>query len=408
MSWLERLWPAKQTATVGAPTSLDVLRAMIAGGYGSAAGVTVNWKTALQVATVLACARVIAEGIAQVPCKVFRADRGSRFAAPEHALYRLLYRRPNGWQTAFEFREMMGLHLALAGNFFAFVNRGVGGALLELLPLEPGWVTVKRGAALGDAPTYEVRPQGGAAFTATADQIWHVRGLSWDGLSGMDAVKLAREAIGLGMASERYGAKFFAEGGQPLGILTAPVTAGPETVKDIREGWQAFNEGKKTAVVGGGVTYQAVSSTNEAGQFVETRRQQVEEICRAFRVMPIMVGFADKTATYASAEQMFLAHVVHTLMPWYERIEQSAEVNLLSDEDQAAGYYVKLLPNALMRGAAKDRGEFYAKALGAGGSPAWMTQDEIRELEELNPFGGSAAALPVPTNVGGAAPATQE
>ena len=128
-------------------------------------------------------------------------------------------------------------------------------------------------------------------------------------------------------------------------------------------------------------------------QHIETRKLQVEEMCRAMRVMPIMIGQADKSATYASAEQMFLAHVVHTLMPWYERIEQSADVNLLSDEDRRAGFYTKFNPNALMRGAAADRGEYYSKALGAGGTPAWMTQDEVRGLEERAPMGGTAAAL---------------
>jgi HK97 family phage portal protein len=134
-------------------------------------------------------------------------------------------------------------------------------------------------------------------------------------------------------------------------------------------------------------------------QLIETRKHQIEEICRHFGVMPIMVGHADKTATYASAEQMFLAHVVHTLSPWYERIEQSADVNLLTQEDIQQGYYTKFTANALMRGAAKDRGEFYAKALGAGGTKGWMTQNEIRALEEMDPSDDPEAdKLPQPTN----------
>ena len=133
-------------------------------------------------------------------------------------------------------------------------------------------------------------------------------------------------------------------------------------------------------------------------QHIETRRFQVEEVCRALRVMPIMVGSSDKASTYASAEQMFLAHVVHTLSPWYERLEQSIDVHLLTPADRAGGVYAKFVVNALLRGSTKDRGEFYARALGAGGSPAWMTQDEVRALEEMNPMGGKAAELPVPLN----------
>ena len=135
-------------------------------------------------------------------------------------------------------------------------------------------------------------------------------------------------------------------------------------------------------------------------QYIETRKFQVEEICRAFGVMPIMVGYSDKTATYASAEQMFIAHVVHTMGPWYVRIENSANMNLLSKSDRASGLYVKFIVNGLMRGAAKDRAEFYSKALGAGGGPAWLTQDEVRELEEYNPMGGNAGILREPSNVG--------
>jgi phage portal protein BeeE len=115
--------------------------------------------------------------------------------------------------------------------------------------------------------------------------------------------------------------------------------------------------------------------------------------------MPIMVGNSDKAATYASSENMFLAHVVHTLMPWYARIEQSAAVNLLSDKERASGLYFAFVAQALMRGASKDRAEYFAKALGSGGSPAWLTQDEVRALEEFNPMGGVAAALPIATNI---------
>jgi hypothetical protein len=133
--------------------------------------------------------------------------------------------------------------------------------------------------------------------------------------------------------------------------------------------------------------FQPFQMTSVEAQTLESRGLQVEEICRTFRVMPIMVGHSDKAATYASAEQMFLAHVVHCLMPWYERWCTSADVNLLSEQDRREGYYTKLNPNALMRGASKDRAEFYSKALGAGGTAAWMKQDEIRGLEELDPDG---------------------
>jgi len=116
--------------------------------------------------------------------------------------------------------------------------------------------------------------------------------------------------------------------------------------------------------------------------------------------MPIMIGYSDKASTYASAEQMFLAHVVHCLAPWAERIEQALECQLLTREERRAGYYIKHNLTSLLRGATKDRGEYFSRALGAGGAPAWMTQDEVRALEDLNPKGGEASQLPIATNVG--------
>jgi len=140
-------------------------------------------------------------------------------------------------------------------------------------------------------------------------------------------------------------------------------------------------------------------------QHLETRKHQVEEVCRAMGVMPIMVFSSDKAATYASAEAMFQAHVVHTLAAWWERIEQSIDCNLLSEADVRGGVFAKFIGAGMLRGSMKDRAEYFAKALGSGGSPAWMTQDEVRSLEELNPMGGDAARLPVATNVPAAAPA---
>jgi phage portal protein BeeE len=147
--------------------------------------------------------------------------------------------------------------------------------------------------------------------------------------------------------------------------------------------------------------------TGVDAQHLETRKHQIEEICRSLRVFPQMVGHAgDQAPTFASAEQFFMAHVIHSLGPWYERIEQSADVYLFTQADQDAGYFVAFKMRGLMRGAMKDQGEYYSKALGAGGSPAWMTQDEVRaEAEDLNPMGGKAAELREPTNVAKTTPA---
>lgn len=370
----------------------------------SKSGVAVNWRTAAQVSTAFACARVIAEGLAQVPFRLYRdLPGGGKEAVKDHALA-ALWRRPNAWQTSFEFREMLGLHLVFAGNAYVWKNR-VRGAVVELLPYSPNQVTVVKD---GWELSYRLTTSDGKQITVAADDIWHLRGPSWDAIVGLDAVKLAREAIGLALATEEHSSRMFSNGARVGGVLSTDSSLKQDQVAELRKSWEQTQGGVinafKTAILWGGLKWSPMAMSGVDAQHIEQRRFQVEEICRHLRVMPIMIGHSDKTATYASAEQMFLAHVVHTLGPWYARIEQSADAALLSDDDRDAGYYHKFLPQALMRGAHKDRAEYFAKALGSGGSPAWMTQDEVRELDELNPLGGTAAALPIATNVGGNAP----
>lgn len=382
-------------------SSPEEIRRILAGLQGgSKSGVAVNWQTALQVTAAFACARVIAEGLAQVPFKLFREQPGGgRKVETTHRLHQLLAVKPNDWQTSFEFRELLALHLVFCGGGYVFANR-FRGEIIELLPYTPQQVTVKRN---GWAVAYEVTTTDGRRIPVPAKDMWHLRGPSWDGVVGLDAVRLAREALGLALATEEHGARMFSNGARVGGVLSTDATLKEDQVKLLRDSWENTQGGVsnafKTAILWGGLKWSPMAMQNDQAQLIEQRRFQVEEICRAFRVMPIMVGSADKTATYASAEQMFLAHVVHTLGPWYARLEQSADAFLLSEEDRAAGLYFKFVAAGLMRGAHKDRADYYAKALGAGGAPAWMTQDEVRGLEELNPMGGAAANLREPSNV---------
>lgn len=367
----------------------------------SNSGARVNWKTALEITTAFACARVIADGLAQVPFKLFiDLPGGGKAAATDHPLYTLVADKPNDWQTSFEIREQIALHLVFCGDAFIWKNR-VGSRIVELLAYEPNCMTVKRnGWTLG----YEVRTETGKLISIPAEEMWHIRGPSWNGWQGLEGVKLAREALGLALATEEHSARMFSNGARVGGILTTDTTPKPEDRKEMRETWQQTYGGIanafKTALLWGGIKYQPLAMQNDQAQLIEQRRFQIEEICRFARVLPIMIGHNDKSATFASAEQMFLAHVVHTMGPWYSRIEQSANANLLTEKERARGFYFKFLPQALMRGAHKDRAEYFAKALGAGGSPAWMTQDEVRQLDELNPLGGNAASLREPSNVG--------
>lgn len=287
----------------------------------------------------------------------------------------------------------MGLHLALCGQFFAVKTR-IGGRILELLPYAPGCVTVKRD---GWDLSYDVRDDKGNVTPIAAPDMWHVRGPSWDGWTGMAAVKLLREAIGLALATEEHGARVFSNGARVGGVLTSDVNKmSPEQVKELRSSWESTQGGNsnafKTAILWGGLKWQSMAQQNDHAQLIEQRRFQVEEICRGFRVQPIMVGHSDKTQTFASSEQMFLAHVVHTLGPWYRRIEESADCNLLTDEEFAAGYYTKFTVQGLMRGASRDRMEFYKGMYGIGA----LNPNEIRELEDQNPYqGGEQYRVPL-------------
>lgn len=365
-------------------SSLDLFKE-IYGGRSTSAGISINWTDILSQSTGLACARVITEGVSQVPFRLMKEDASGKKPAIDHPLFNLLYRRPNPWQTSFEFRETVCLHALLTYNAFVFVNRaGIRREIKELIPIEPGRVTVEQ---LDDYRLqYKVRGKNGQEQTFSQDAIWHIRGPSWNSWQGMDAVKMTREAIGLTVAIERDQSHLYKNGLRTSGTYSMEGTLTEDQYKGLRKfikDYQA-DEGGGPLILDRSAKYLSETMKGVDAQTLESRRMQVEEICRGFRVMPIMVGHADKTATYASAEQMFLAHVVHTLSPWYKRIEESADVNLLTPEDIAAGYYTKFNANALMKGAAKDRAEFYAKALGSGGSKGWMTQNDVRGLEDLD------------------------
>lgn len=369
----------------------------------SAAGKNVTATVALQVSTVLACARVIAEGIAQPPLKLLRDDGKNKLPARDHSLYHVLASRPNEWQTSFEFREMIGFHAVLAGNFYAYKNIGSLGQVLELVPFDPGTVTVKR--ATDWTLTYEVKGKDGGVKVFPAEKIWHVKGPSWDGFQGLDAVRQAREAIGLSMSTEEQHAKMHKNGVRSSGTYSVDSVLTLDQFKDLRHWLKTEMAGGENAgapmVVDRGAKWLQTSMTGVDAQHLETRKYQVEEICRFMRVMPIMVGYSDKAATYASSEQMFLAHVVYTLAPWWERVEQSINANLLTDQDRKDGLFVKFIEEGLLRGSLKDTNDALLGLVNGG----LMYANEARSKLDLNPDPDPRSdELRIPANIVGAAP----
>lgn len=385
-----RQWLGDVIAGRKGTSSLELMR-QIMGGNTSKSGVSVTVESALEVSTVLACCRVLANGVAQVPWTVYRAQDDRRVKATDYALAPLIAVRPNSWQTSFEFRETIMFHVLLTGNAFVFVNRvGMARTIRELIPIMPGRVSVEQMPDM--SLRYKVRAENGAEQFFGSDAIWHIRGTSWNSWFGMEAVKMARDAIGLAITLQQSQSEFQKNGAATSGVLSMKNKLSPERFQQLSAWLDKHMPGGdrfgKPLIVDDEAKWATTSLSAVDQQVVESRKLQIEEICRGFGVMPIMIGHADKTATYASAEQMFLAHVVHTLSPWYERLEQSADVNLISDEDRAQGYYTKFNPNALMRGAAQDRAAFYTAALGTTQQPGWMVRNEVRALEELDPLDG--------------------
>jgi HK97 family phage portal protein len=377
--------------------SLDVFREFFVGSP-TKSGVAVNWKTALGMVDVLACVRVISQGMAQVPLRLYReAAGGAKTPATDHSLYRILHRRPNDWMTSFEFRETLTMHAVLCKGGFAFINR-VNGKITELLPITPGSVTVKQDDAYN--VTYEVAFKNGVKQGFGRDQIFHLRGPSWDAVSGLEIVAQARESIGLGMALESFAAELFVGGARPTGLLISPGGLGPEKIKELREAWQT--ETGRMRILTGGVDWKQTGLSNEDAQTKELRGQQTEFICRAFGVFPQMIGHTDKAPTFASAEAFFTAHVIHCLAPWAERWEQTIARDLIGDEDDQL--FAKLHLQGLMRGDSAARAAFYQSAILAG----WMTRNEPRLLEDLDPLPGLDEPLR-PLNMGpGSVPPKEE
>jgi len=373
----------------------------------AAGGKNVTTKTAIEVSTVFACCRVIGEGVAQVPLKlILESDNGkSKLPQKKNPLYKILNIRPNSFQTSFEYREMLVWHMMLTGNHFSFINRGSRGNILELIPFEPGQVTVKQ--ASDWTLTYKVRAQNGESKTFPAEAIWHVKGPSWDGWMGLDAVKTARNAIGLAMSIEKSSDNLHENGVNPSGMYSVEGTLDDAGYKELSEWIATHHAGAenrgKPMILDRAAKWVSNQMTSVDAQSLESRRFQIEEICRFARVMPIMVGHSEKAATYASAEQMFLAHLVHTLSPWYERLEQSINVNLLTEKERDQGLYADFVEEGLLRASAESTQKILLGYVSGG----LMTQNEGRSKLDMNPVDDPEAdKLHLPQNIVGAAQAS--
>lgn len=362
---------------------IDMVRDYLGDGYGG--GRILSADEAIKVSVVYACTRVLAQGVAQVPWQLMISEKtGRRRKFVEHPLYNLIAYKPNGWMTSFEYRETMVWHSVLTGNHYSFINKNYRGEILELIPLHPSCVEVVQNPDY--TMSYNVRGKTGEMRILPEDMIWHVKGPSWNGYSGMDTIKLASEAIGLTLAAQDSASRMQRNGVKSSGVYSVEGELGEEGHKDLTR-WIAENHSGpenvgKPLILDRGAKWHGTQMSGVDAQSMETRRFQIEEICRFMNVNPIMIFAESKNTTYASAEQMFLSHVVHTLAPWYQRIEQSADSKLISLEDRKKGVYSNFVEEGLLRGSIKDTKDTLLGYVNGG----LMTPNEGRDKLDLDPI----------------------
>ncbi len=382
----------------------DQLAALIdSHGGGYVAGVGVTEKTALQVATVLACVKVIAEGCATPRLRVYRELRdGTRQLASNIPEYRLLSRRPNEWQTSFEWRRMMTTHAALTGAGLSIKVRGDNGRVRELLPVTPGCWQIEELNRW--ELRYRVWDKWGEIGLFTPDQVFLLPNLQWEVLKPLNALALARSAIGLAIAAQRSQESIHENGVRPSGIYSVEGTLNADQYDALRNHLKAMMTGVDKAgavfVMDRNAKFTPTAMTSVDAQHVETRRLQIEEICRAYGVFPIMVGHSDKAATFASSEAFFSAHLKHTLAPWHAAWTQRVDEMLL---DGSGPLFAEFDTRYLTAGSMTDRAQ-WARTMAEMGI---YTRNELRDEEGKDPLPGLDEPL-TPLNMGGGQQGTDD
>jgi len=358
--------------------TIDQLASYVQGGSTSA-GITVNSNLAMNCSTVYACVRVLSESVAQLPLIFYERKGNGKDRAIEHPLYKVLHRSPNSWMTAFEFWRNLITHLCLRGNAYCLILRDRNKRVYELIPMHPDTIEVKQRA---DLSLEYVRKVQGSTKVFQQSEVFHLRAISSDGVTGVSPITQQRQAIGLAMAAERFGAELFGNGAKPGGVITHPGKLTVEGAINLRKRFEDATSGEnrhRTVVLDEGMGWTQVSMSAEDSQFLETRKFQRSEIAGIFRVPPHMVADLSD-ATFSNVEHMGLEFVKHSLMPWLVQIEQTIFRDLLTPQEQET-YFAEFLVDGLLRGDLKSRYESYQIAIMNG----VMSADDVRALENLPP-----------------------
>lgn len=358
------------------------------------AGIFVTPKTALQVSTVLACARAIADGCATPDLHVFREKKDrTREKAVNIPEYRILARRPNEWQTSFEWRRMMTLHAVLNGTALSIITRGDNGRVRELLPVD----NFQERRVSRYQVVYDCYDQFGRIGSFGPDEVFILRNLQWSLMENMNCVQIAGRAIKIAMASDKNLVQQQSNGLKPLGVYSIAGNLNPEQHAKLEKWVSSKIGGGKPLILDRDAKWQQTGQNNSDGQTAELRSQTVEEVCRVMGVFPIIVGHSDKAATFASTEAFFGAHLKNCLMPWHKNWTQGLDEKLL---DGSGPLYAQFDTRYLTAGSMKDRGQWARSMVEAG----IYTRNEIRDEDGLDPLEGLDEPLTpmnMSTNAGG-------
>ncbi|RAX24821.1 phage portal protein [Morganella morganii] len=363
--------------------SSSELSEMIGLTYDTYSGRRVSPQLAMQLTAVFSCVRVLAESVGMLPCSLYeQLETGNRRAVRER-LNRLLSVNPNNYMTPQEFWELLIACLCLRGNFYAYKVKALG-EVVELLPLDPSSVTPKLNSKW--EPEYQVTFPDGRHDTLTQDDIWHVRIFTLDGLTGLSPIAYAKQAVGLGLATEEHGSRLFGNGAVTSGVLQTDQYLKDDAWERLRTDFENRHQGlanaHKPMILEMGLKWQQISMTSEDAQFLETRKFQLEEICRIFRVPLHMIQNTDR-ATFNNIENLGIGFINYSLVPYLTRIEQRINAGLVKPSKQGV-FYAKFNAGALLRGDMKSRFDAYATGINWG----IYSPNECRELEELNPREG--------------------
>ena len=410
----QRQSDAVGTAVLAYSLNDPFLADFMRGGMESASGAMVSPEAAMRNPAFFRAMSLISNSVGMLP--VHLMDNDTKAKAKDHPVYKLLHRRPNGWQTAFDFRSLMQLRAMTSDRpAVALIVRSMqirgGTKIVGLIPLDPKRVEVKQRPDW--TVVYEYQPTEGTKRTYAADEIFHLRGLSMDGLNGVNLVRQARDAIGLALSAEMAAGRLFKNGSFIGGALTHPGKLSDPAFERLKaslaEKEGAENAGKNL-ILEEGMNYSAIAQSAKDAELSGLRKMQVEEIARVTGV-PRPLLMVDETSWGSGIQALGQFFVQYALNPWFTAWQQAAERSLLT-EDEAETYSVEFNADALLKGSTKDQGDFFAKALGAGGQRPWMTQDEVRGLSNLPPLGGPHAELglgasetPLDTTGGDNAPA---